>query len=589
MTSLAVCYEEIRCRFKLLSRDVVGLVIVLLSALAIILAIKLSQARQGSGSGQLTKRNVSPSVLIAATNAGARDLTAVGERAKQINASLPFDKGPVEAAAPFVVGTGEANYPRALLCLRAAVYHEAGFEPLTGRRAVAQVILNRARHSAFPKSVCDVVYQGAASPVCQFSFACDQARHRPVAAAAWREAEQVAAEALAGHVESSVGTSTHYHADYVAPRWAPLLTKVSRIGAHIFYRWPGSWGKRRAFLRRYLGKEASTIGRAMEIEAATANAMQMNGVRGVALVEVRAGKITLEIVRGVHKQGASISAGDVWDVGAHEELVMATLIARLVEKGLVSWDTPLREFLPDLVPYMRPELQSVTLVELLSDRSILAVKNDPAFTADIAQGAHPLILQRASNVEKVLNSAKATGKSKSVRDPGLVIAAAAVEGVAGRPYEDLVREEIFEPLGLRSAGFAGSSGRSAKPIRERIAGAPPSLSQAGRMQMSLSDFGIFLVDQMQGEAGKGKLLSARSYQSLHQPRHQTQKPKVNSAVWHAAPFNARLHEGSGYYWLAGINMGATSPRTLIVAGVPTGKNRLVALSQAIEMARLSFR
>jgi hypothetical protein len=60
---------------------------------------------------------------------------------------------------------------------------------------------------------------------------------------------------------------------------------------------------------------------------------------------------------------------------------------------------------------MRPELQSVTLVQLLSDRSILAAKNDPAFTADITQGAHPLIVQRASYVENALNSAKATGKS----------------------------------------------------------------------------------------------------------------------------------------------------------------------------------
>ncbi len=528
MTSLAVSYNKISWRFKRLPRDVVALVIVLLSAFAIIFAMTLAQVRQDSGAGRPARRNVPPSVLIAATNAGVGELTAVGERAKQINASLPFDGGPVEAAASFEVGTDEANYPRALLCLRAAVYHEAGFEPLTGRRAVAQVILNRTRHSAFPKSVCDVVYQGVASPVCQFSFACDQARHRPVAAAAWREAEQVAAEALAGYVEPSVGTSTHYHADYVAPRWAPLLTKVNRTGAHIFYRWPGSWGKRPAFLRRYLGEDASVIGRAMELEAAITNTVQIDGIRGVALVEVRDGKITPAAVRGVHKAGAPVRAGDLWDVGANEQLVTATLIARLVERGLVSWDTPLRELFPDLAPYMGAKLQLVTLVQLLSDSPILAEKADLVFAADLAEGADQLTVQRATYFANAINMAIVKRKLSSGRKPGFIIAAAAVEGVTGRPYEDLVREEIFEPLGLRSAGFAGSSGPSDKTTQKRIAGAPHLLSQAGRMQMSLSDFGTFLVDQMPGETGKGKLLSARSYRRLHQLADHTQTRKENS-------------------------------------------------------------
>ena len=58
---------------------------------------------------------------------------------------------------------GDLDQRRALLCLTQAVYYEAGFEPLEGRRAVAQVVLNRMRHPAFPKSVCGVVYQGAGS------------------------------------------------------------------------------------------------------------------------------------------------------------------------------------------------------------------------------------------------------------------------------------------------------------------------------------------------------------------------------------------------------------------------------------------
>jgi len=90
--------------------------------------------------------------------------------------------------------------------------------------------------------------------VCQFSFVCDGSLYRRPAAGAWKEAERVARAALDGFVERTVGAATHYHADYVAPYWAPRLAKISQIGAHIFYRWPGAWGSTAAFSGRYIGE-----------------------------------------------------------------------------------------------------------------------------------------------------------------------------------------------------------------------------------------------------------------------------------------------------------------------------------------------
>jgi spore germination cell wall hydrolase CwlJ-like protein len=193
--------------------------------------------------------------LIQATSgAAATQMQAVGEEAKVINASLPFALGPVRSAAPFAISGSDVDHRRAELCLTQAVYYEAGFEPLDGRRAVAQVVLNRLRHPAFPKSVCGVVYQGSGSGTCQFTFVCDGSLYRKPASSAWLEAEIIARAALAGYVERSVGEATHYHADYVAPRWAPLLAKVVQIGQHIFYRWPGSWGQPASFTGRYIGE-----------------------------------------------------------------------------------------------------------------------------------------------------------------------------------------------------------------------------------------------------------------------------------------------------------------------------------------------
>ncbi len=199
--------------------------------------------------------NARAASLIEATSGTAiTDMRAVGEKARVINATLPFANGPLHQAQRFVLSGDELDQRRALLCLTQAVYYESGFEPLEGRRAVAQVVLNRMRHPAFPKSICGVVYQGAGTGTCQFTFVCDGALYRRPATDAWRQAEEVARAALSGYVEKTVGEATHYHADYVAPRWAPLLAKVAEIGQHIFYRWPGGWGQPAAFTGRYVGE-----------------------------------------------------------------------------------------------------------------------------------------------------------------------------------------------------------------------------------------------------------------------------------------------------------------------------------------------
>ena len=224
-------------------------------ALIAVAAVAILAPREPAGAATVALPPARAAALIDATTGEASvEMRAVGEQAKLINASLPFASGPLLSARPFEVSGSDVDQRRALLCLTQAIYYEAGFEPLEGRRAVAQVVLNRMRHPAFPKSVCGVVYQRNSTPVCQFTFVCDGSLYRRPAAAAWNQAEQIARAALAGYVERSVGAATHYHADYVAPRWAPMLAKVAKLGQHIFYRWPGAWGQPAAFTGRYIGE-----------------------------------------------------------------------------------------------------------------------------------------------------------------------------------------------------------------------------------------------------------------------------------------------------------------------------------------------
>ena len=184
-----------------------------------------------------------------------QDLTP--DQARAWNAANPVAAAVVPAARPFhLVAGGMLDEARAVDCLTAAVYYEAAWESLDGQRAVAQVILNRMRHPAYPKTVCGVVFQGSNRTTgCQFTFTCDGSLSRNPNEAAWSRSRQVALAALNGYVMKKVGNATHYHASYVAPYWSPSLVKVGTIGAHIFYRWTGGWGQPPAFGGRYAGSE----------------------------------------------------------------------------------------------------------------------------------------------------------------------------------------------------------------------------------------------------------------------------------------------------------------------------------------------
>ena len=162
------------------------------------------------------------------------------------------------AARPFAFAALDGtSRERAEKCLTEAVYYEAGSESPEGQRAVAQVVLNRVRHAAFPNSVCGVVYQGSErSTGCQFTFTCDGSLARVPSRAGWQRAMEIARRALNGEVYAPVGHATHYHANYVLPYWASSVAMVGQVGAHIFYSWKGVTGSAAAFSQAYSGLEA---------------------------------------------------------------------------------------------------------------------------------------------------------------------------------------------------------------------------------------------------------------------------------------------------------------------------------------------
>ncbi len=123
-------------------------------------------------------------------------------------------------------------------CLATAIYFEARGEPVQGQLAVAQTIMNRVRSAFYPDTICGVVYQGAERPnACQFSFACDRVADVPRQKPEWETANELAGRVVDGKVWlAEVGYASHYHATTVRPDWIGDMRRLTRIGAHIFYR-----------------------------------------------------------------------------------------------------------------------------------------------------------------------------------------------------------------------------------------------------------------------------------------------------------------------------------------------------------------
>jgi spore germination cell wall hydrolase CwlJ-like protein len=114
-------------------------------------------------------------------------------------------------------------------CLARAIYFEARSESELGQIAVAKVVLNRVKDPEYPNTICGVVYQGSGRRnSCQFSFACDGLPDDVKSASSWAQAKRLAKKTIAGDAKvAALTTATNYHADYVKPKWAKSMKRLT--------------------------------------------------------------------------------------------------------------------------------------------------------------------------------------------------------------------------------------------------------------------------------------------------------------------------------------------------------------------------
>lgn len=136
-------------------------------------------------------------------------------------------------------------------CLALNIYYESRGSNYADQVAVADVVMNRVEDTRYPNTICEVVKQGKQKPswkdpnkmvmvrdACQFSWYCDGKSDDPQDRNAWINAQQIAWFMIWDRKHRGITEgATHYHANYVSPRWAKDLQLVGRIGVHIFYRW----------------------------------------------------------------------------------------------------------------------------------------------------------------------------------------------------------------------------------------------------------------------------------------------------------------------------------------------------------------
>jgi len=234
---------------------------------------------------------------------------------------------------------------------------------------------------------------------------------------------------------------------------------------------------------------------------------------------------------GVRKSGTpvSVTVDDKWHLGSDTKAMTATIIAALIEKGKLRWDETLGQIFPHIAASMNPQMREVTILDLLSHRA--GLPHDVAWRQFASSGAS-LQEQRQAVVKQVssMQPASPPGSRYEYSNVGFVLAGAIAERVTGDSWEDLITRIVFQPLGMKGAGFGGlgTPGKIDEPWPHYANGQPtpnngPTIDNpevmgpAGTVHCSISDWAKFVADHLRGDRGEKALLKPESYRQLHTP------------------------------------------------------------------------
>lgn len=310
-------------------------------------------------------------------------------------------------------------------------------------------------------------------------------------------------------------------------------------------------------------------------------------IQGTALATIGA--------TGVRRLGSTdpIQISDQIHLGSCTKAMTATLLGVLTERGLLKASNTLAEIFPEHAARMNPGFQTVTLSHLLTHRA--GLPHDVASWWRLP-GATPTE-QRHAALEELTARPPAfkPGTQYAYSNAGYVLAGLMAEQVTGVPWEIQIRQEVFTPLNMYSAGFgppgAGTSGESDQPYGHHLVNGrvepirhdnPPCMGPAGTVHSSMADWAKFGILHLRGERDGSKILTRETLRDLHSPPRGTEY----AGGWFAlnrpwAGGRTLMHSGSNTYWYATIWLAPIRDFGILVATNQGGDAAAKACDQAI--------
>jgi CubicO group peptidase (beta-lactamase class C family) len=221
----------------------------------------------------------------------------------------------------------------------------------------------------------------------------------------------------------------------------------------------------------------------------------------------------------VHDRKIPVTLDDRFHLGSDTKAMTATIAGMLVDEGKLRWDSTVGEILGSDIPGLHPKFAAIRLEQLLSHSS--GIPTDTKEMIDLYISGDNYDYNLSDYRKRIIGI---VGKSEPVvpqgspfqySNFGYITAGAMIEKVTGQPWEILIRERIFNPLKLSSAGLGpqATMGKIDAPIGHDVtdgkisprfwgpaADGPPVMGPAGIAHMSIRDFARWAA----WNAGEGK-------------------------------------------------------------------------------------
>ena len=288
-------------------------------------------------------------------------------------------------------------------------------------------------------------------------------------------------------------------------------------------------------------------------------------VPGLIAALVIGDRIVAQGVCGERKAGSGIplTLDDKLHLGSCTKAMTATMIATLVAEEQLTWKTSPTDVWRTLGRSLHADFKDVTKEVLLGHRSGLS---KDAQWWDL-KGKTPRA-QRAQLVREVF-SKEAEGEPGQYlySNLGYAMAGAMVERLTGKGWQELMKERLFDPLGMESAGFGPPSQNKAtdQPWGHRIVADSleavqidnaPSLGPAGTVHMSIADWAKFASLHLKAHPQRADVLTDEDIEAIHQPFPGSKDPAygfgwiTTRRAWGGG--TVLTHTGSNTTWHATI-------------------------------------